>query len=313
MKKILLSLSTFALVLSAVPSAQASLYTYTQLCPKSNPTDGAFTFCQHSTRSDQLNVSYPGLNPGDPDQVFSGSVSATATDTTYKFNLNLAVQDYLQSNYVYSTETNPNTGLPQLYTASTAAASVSLTDNITVSGGTGVYSLNYILGIDGTLTANGAVNTQFCAQVALPQGTGTLTSSCYSSGQTIPSTITLSYADLLFGGPVVPTLYIGLYGSVNSIFEESLPTLGNNLINGSGTGQFGNTIKLLKLTVTDASGNLIPGLTLKSSNGIQYPTDPSNLAQNDSTTAVPEPLTILGGMTALGLGRVLKRKVKKNG
>ena len=29
--------------------------------------------------------------------------------------------------------------------------------------------------------------------------------------------------------------------------------------------------------------------------------------------SVPEPLTILGGMTALGLGGVLKRKVKKNG
>ena len=28
---------------------------------------------------------------------------------------------------------------------------------------------------------------------------------------------------------------------------------------------------------------------------------------------VPEPLTILGGMTALGLGGVLKRTIKKNG
>ena len=31
-----------------------------------------------------------------------------------------------------------------------------------------------------------------------------------------------------------------------------------------------------------------------------------------NSSAVPEPLTILGGMTALGLGGVLKRMVKKS-
>ena len=59
------------------------------------------------------------------------------------------------------------------------------------------------------------------------------------------------------------------------------------------------------------------------SNGLFYGTTTTGGSTNcDGTlfsydagfqTAVPEPLTILGGMTALGLGGVLKRKVKKNG
>ena len=58
------------------------------------------------------------------------------------------------------------------------------------------------------------------------------------------------------------------------------------------------------------SNGLFYGTTLSggtNGNGTLFSFDPGTSA------AVPEPLTILGGMTALGLGGVLKRKVKKNG
>ncbi|WP_157271812.1 PEP-CTERM sorting domain-containing protein [Azohydromonas aeria] len=296
MARHVLKLAGLAAACLFAPSAWASLTTSSQLCSVSRPDETGT--CQivsgpgdGTVLVNDYAVSLPGLNPGDADQRFTGLTTVSATLDTWKMTMSLSVQDYARGNYVWIPDVDQN-GDPYSYVTTTATATVTLTDQVTVTGGTGAYSLSYVLGLDGLLSAThqGLLSLSFCAQLGLPQGIGTFTSTCFAPGQVLPETVTLTYAELPFGGPVDPTLYISLYGLLAPLYEDQVADQGSDLVTASIEGAFGHTVKLLQIVATDSGGNPIPGLSLQSANNYQYPTDPNNLAL--VAAAVPEPGTL---------------------
>lgn len=260
-------------------------------------------------------VTYAGATPDDPVQVFLGDASVTATSDLFRLDTRLELQNYLRSNYVWQTGTGSN-GQPYDFVTTPAITYVTVTDTVTITGGEGVYSLNYILGLDGLITLDspdGLMSAYIQISLAIPEGQGgTNTFFNFMAGDEIPSQITLSYDDLPFGGPITPTLSIFAIVLPSPLYEVDLAGLGNTLINGTGHVQFGSTITLQQLTATDASGALIPGLSLSSAEGFSYPTDPTNLA------AVPEPntLTLLAPLLLLTIfrlrGNCMRTRILKN-
>jgi hypothetical protein len=190
--------------------------------------------------------------------------------------------------------------------ATTAAATAQLTDTLTVNdtGGPGVYSLSYIFSLDGTLDSSdeSLFQPSFCTSIFLPQGVGTETSYCLSPGQTVPSSFTLTYADLPFGQPIDPTLLISAYGLIYPIDPDQVGGPDDTIINGNMNVDFGSTVTLTDLLVTDANGNPIPDVTLSSADGYTYPVDPSN------SLATPEPAWLAPiGLLGLALFGRLRR------
>lgn len=247
-------------------------------------------------------------------QRFDGAASAVATPDLWRLSMDVTLTDYKRSNYVWNwNDVADGPQAPGYYSVPTMAyVSFSSTDEITIDGGTGVYSLSYVFSLDGTLTTTdpGLVSPGFCASLYLP-GTQTASFGCKSPGDTIPSTFTLSYDDLLFGGPITPTLIFSLAGILNPLYPsdqdpygnpvwgQTLATNGDDTVNVNYTGQFGSTITLQKIVVTDNKGNPINNLTFKSKNGYQY--NVVGATQVPFSGHVPEPgsvLLVLGGGAA---------------
>jgi hypothetical protein len=111
-----------------------------------NLDSGAFADCGFDPSQQTIHQVTPNPNGG-PDQVFDGSVSATAA----------------------------------------AVAGFTDTLDVTAAGGPGVYSLHYIFSVDGSLAATdeSLLSAEFCAVLSLPEGTGTQTSTCSVSGQSV--------------------------------------------------------------------------------------------------------------------------------
>jgi hypothetical protein len=82
--------------------------------------------------------------------------------------------------------------------------------------------------------------------------------------------------------------------SLNELMPDEVPALGDVLIDGSALVDYGSTIHLQSLLITDANGDPIPGITVHSSEGYTYALDPRNLV-----SAVPGPSTL--ALMALGL------------
>lgn len=295
-------------VLGQAFPASAGIMVGAQFAPVSNLESQADFVSAAYSNSVSLtqHVTYAGATPDDPVQVFLGDASATATSDIFRLDTRLELQNYRRSNYVWQTATGSN-GQTYDFITTPAVSFVTVTDTVTVTGGEGVYSLNYVLGLDGLVTLDspdGLMSAYIQVSLAIPEGQGgTNTFFTFMAGDEIPSQMTLSYDDLPFGGPINPTLWIYAVVLPSPLYEVDLPGLGNTLINGTGHVQFGSTITLLQLTATDSSGALIPGLRLTSAEGFTYPTDPTNLFQQG---AVPEPntLTLLAPIAALAVWRL---------
>lgn len=282
------------LALAITSSAYADIYTSTQMCwaASGNP-DTDFNACTGGSSITQVTANPDGTSPN---QVFSATALSVATPDTWHVAMTLSVQNYRRDMYLW-TESENGASVP-----TTVAATVSTTDSVTVTGGTGVYSLHYIFSVDGSLASTdpSLLSASFGASLYIPNGTSAGAASFYgiSAGQDVPTTFTLSYDDLPFGGPITPTLYIGAYGLVQPIYAADAADLGAQTITGDASVQFGNTVHLTSVLITDAAGNAIPGLSLESASGYTYPLDPLN------TAPVPEPASLvmlLGGLGLLGL------------
>ncbi len=295
-------------LLMCTAAAYGGSFTSSQLCwqaphTTTTNTDGgldpnAFADCSIVGGSQTVNQSTP--NPdGGPDQTFNATTKTIATADTWKVAIDLDVENYRRD--MYQTSSTPNGDSWPTTAVATAGFSDSL--DVTSAGGPGVYSLSYIFSIDGSLSVSdpSLFDSSLCATLSLPQGTGTQTSTCISNGQTVPSTFTLTYADLAFGtGPITPTITISAYGGIQPID----PGVDGTLFSGSLSADFGSTIQLTSILVTDANGNPIPGITLNSDSGFQYPLDPNN-------QVAPEPagLPILAMTMLAGAG--LFRRFRK--
>jgi hypothetical protein len=174
------------------------------------------------------------------------------------------------------------------------------TDTVTAAGGPGVFSLSYIFSVNGTLSSSTApFGATFCTSLSLPQGVGTVTSFCRSPGQTIPSSFTLTYSQLPFGGPITPTLEILADGFLIPLFPNQVGTSADTIVNGALSVQFGSTVTLTSILVTDSNNNPIPGITFSSQGGFAFPLAAAN--------QVPEPAWLLplglAGLFLLGRRR----------
>jgi hypothetical protein len=175
-----------------------------------------------------------------------------------------------------------------------ADARVVLTDGITVSGGTGDYNITYVLSVEGTLNSSGNADLapEFCADLVIPQGTGTNTLSCEKSGGT--TTIDLTYSNLYFGsGPITPTL------ELDAVVATLYPTPTGAPFSASAAADFADTVTLTDILITGPNGKPIPGITLTSADGYSYPLDPAN--------SVPEP-SVMVPLGLAGAGLVLGRR-----
>jgi hypothetical protein len=228
------------------------------------------------------------------DEVFSGTASATANENVWKVAVAETMTNYMRDMYQCSTDTQTT-----CTTATTGVAQAGLNDTITVndSGGPGVYNINYIFSLNGSLASsnNSLFNAQFCTDVFMPQGVGTATSSCLSPSQTVPSTVTLTYSQLSFGAPITPTIDILALLNLAPIPHSQVGGSNDTVFSANANVSFGDTIQLTSVLITDSNGAPIPGVTINSQAGVNYPLDPANVA------AIPEPATAaeLGAALAL--------------
>jgi hypothetical protein len=281
----------------ALPSDVGS-YVYTQLCWGASGVQATgFDACGGSfsdvppVTSSVIDRVIPNPDGASPDQVFRGTANATASYDTWRVATTLDLTNYRRDNYIWT----PNSD-GSVSAATTGVASAVTRDSITVSGGTGVYSLKYILSVEGVLATNSPLlGSSFCVSVNMPQGVGVVTGFCANAGDTVPGVVELSISNLSFETAIEPTLTIAAYQFMQPLYAIELPELGAQTVSVSGLVNFGSTVRLTSMLVTDADGNAIPGLSISSASGFAYPLDPAN--------AVPEPATallFLGGLVWLG-------------
>ncbi len=278
-------------------SSQAATTARTQLCWGTDGIEAtafdncAFTFETNGSTASTVERTTPNPDGVSPDQVFVGTGTATATPDTWRVAMSLDVSDYRRDMYIWTESPTLERSAP-----TTAAITADSTDSVTISGGTGVYSLKYIFSLDGLRASSdpNLISATFCSSLSIPTGTGSVTGLCRSFGQDVPGSFTLSYDDLPFGGPIEPTVSISVFGFIEAITASEAGEIGAQTFSASASAQFGSTVRLTSLLVTDASGVPIAGLQVSSQSGFDYPVDPRNLAP------VPEPSTLL--LMACGLG-----------
>jgi len=222
---------------------------------------------------------------------FSSTESATASSNTWHLLADATLSYYPSSLFQYSEVPNGSGGTIPFVT-SLARAAATQTDGITVFGGTGNYSINFIFALDGSLTSTGlAFGSAFAADVSLAQGTPTLPQvmycqASYCDGSTIPTTFTLTYSNLTYGVLNDLSLAFSASSYVN-------PGVSTGLLMGGSSAEFADTVQLTEVLVTDANGNPVPGISLTSQDGYSYPLAAAN--------TVPEPFMLL----PLALGAAL--------
>jgi hypothetical protein len=283
LKRSLLFAIFVCLAWASVPCLAAA-FNDLQFCWKSDGSADLYRYC-NSWGAGTIHQVTP--NPGSSSQVFDGAATAAGTADTWKVALTVDVTNYRRDMYIWSDSAG---GI-----AAAGEALAWSTDTFTVSGGTGRYSMVYVLALDGALSTSAPFlfGPSFCAFLTVPQGVGKGNSYCLNSAQTVPSTFTLTETRLPFGAPVDATLMIGAYGWIASIDAQEVATIGRSTISGGMGSDF--VAHLESILVTDANGNPIRGVSIASRNGIDYPLDPRN-------EAVPEPVWLSPvGLLALAI------------
>jgi hypothetical protein len=231
---------------------------------------------------------------------FSSTESATASSNTWHLAADATLSNYPSSLFVYSEVPNGSGGTIPFVT-DLGLGSATLTDGITVSGGTGNYSINFIFSLDGAITTSDpAFGSAFSADISLAQGTPTLPQvlycqASYCDGRTILSTFTLTYSNLTYGVLTDVSLAFSASAYVN-------PGVSSGLLNGSASAEFADTVQLTQVLITDANGNPVPGITLTSEDGYSYPLAGAN--------TVPEPSMLLPLALGAAVVVLFKRSAK---
>lgn len=272
-----------ALLMFTTAPAHAGLITQVNLCAEAYPgvsgpvlnctADGAFDPTSVVT---DVTYSVSGLDPAGS---YVGRGFVSMTPDTFRLTGALSVENYARKHRV-------NIDDPFVLQGMVLALGM-MTDTVTVTGGSGVYNLNYILAIDGTFAADANLFSFFCAVLSIPQGVGSADSS-FCASQDLKQPLMLSYSALPFGAAVTPALTMNILASVESLLADDpdLAAKGDEEVTGSAFADLGSTIHIQSLLVTDASGNPIPGITIRSGEGYTYTLDPRNGA---GATAVPAP------------------------
>lgn len=298
MRRFLLLMAGFLLF---VAPAHADMYSLVNVCAQSYPTEtGAVLNCMRSdaagTTSIDNSVTYDtSVTYGDTDPQFAGNFSGfgsvTMTPDTFRFIGSVDLQDYARKNRVNIDDPFVLQGM--------SLALGSISDSIIVGGGSGVYTLNYVLSVDGTFSSDPDFFGFFCGDLIIPQGqAGTTSGFCAGGGA---QSITLSFGNLQFGAPVTPTLQMNILTSLNELLPDEVAALGDTLVTGSSLVDYGSTVRLQNLLITDASGKPVSGVTIQSASGYTYDLDPRN------TASVPEPSTSVSVMLGLAALFVFRR------
>lgn len=298
----------------------AGVSTFSQVCSSSNPS---FSDCRTGSTA-SLNWASEVLNPDNSvafTQHFMGSATSEATSNLWRVNFDVAMTDFLRSNYVWNwneVSDSEDPRYPGYYSVPTMAyASATTTDQVTVTGGVGVYSLAYVFSLDGSLftSDDSLASPNFCASLFLP-GTPNATFSCLSAGNEVPQTFTISYKNLRMDEPLTASLTISASGILNPLcpddhtdcgFGPTVSDAGNQQVTMNYAANFGSTVHLQKIVVTDDNGDPIPGLRFLSGNGYDYNVEGAQVA---SPSAVPEPSTLALAGLSVALAAFGRRRSK---
>lgn len=270
-----------ALACLTATSAHASTTTQSQLCWRSDGSSELGRYCAFNSTADgqplnsSVDQSTPNADGASPNQVFSGRAYAQATLDSWRVALRLNVTDYRRDMYIWSEHQPPD---DRTVVLTTGVASAISRDAVTINGGTGVYSLNYVFSLDGLLSSTDAAlfSSDFCVGLMIPGGVGASASRCFNSREALPSTLTLTYSGLPFGEAVVPEVAVSALGLVSPILAAEVEGIGGETISGGLEVDFASTVHLADVLITDAFGVPVPGLTMTSLSGFEYPLDSRN-------------------------------------
>ncbi|MCX6599203.1 MAG: hypothetical protein NTV70_22855 [Acidobacteria bacterium] len=259
-------------------------------------------------------VEVPNIIPGSLlyTQRFDGSAMVDAVPNLWRLSLDVTLTDYKRENYVY-TWLGPNSA-----TITTMSdIFVNFNDSVRFEGQTGKFSLDYVFAYEGYLNSTNAAlfNPHFCASLYMP-GTQTMGYGCKVSDEPLSPTFSIRYKDLSFGSVLYQNLSFSVGGMLAPLFPDLYPDgsaaplgdesrLSQDLVTGRYFANFGNTIKLQKIIVTDNAGQPLSGITMESLNGYHY-----NLVGARMTAdPAPEPASLLlvGGALLIAVGCVRRR------
>ena len=272
-------LVAFACLVVSCGTASAATIAISQLCSHADGSAEYFQYC-HTVYETRTGTTSQTMDWSSGAQTFSGSASATAEPDTWRVAVSLGLGDYRRDSWVWAEAGGaPTMGAAQAWTS----------DLITVRGGAGNYSLSYILDLSGIVssTAPDSLHASFCANLQIAQGVGDGFVYCLFPGQTLNSQVALSYKNLPFDAVITSTLYIAATGWFDPIYAADIPATGSQTVTGNLNVNFGSTVHLSSVLITDANGDPIQGVSIASGSGYQYPLDPRNAG------AVPEPGTWL--------------------
>jgi hypothetical protein len=287
----------------AATNAQATTYISTQLCPRADGSADVFQYCSagrfwhEATAASESVPSWvaPGVAG---DQHFSGSAFARATSDTWHVALSIDMNGYQRDSFLAADE---NWSAPLM-----GFAGIWLRDTLTVTGGTGHFAISYIVDVDGTVSAAPdkypatPFSPKFEMVLLMPQATGTASTRLRRfAGETVPASVTMTYTNAAFGALLTPELYITASGYFLPLLPSEVAAHGTDTVTGGMDVIFGSTVHLHSVLITDDAGDPVPGVSIASASGFDYPLDPRN---------VPEPANLLAfGIAGLGLARRLGR------
>ena len=238
-------------------------------------------------------TSYDGLDRGgnEATMTFNGNGSGAS-----EFGRLRTFTDITVTNAFYNSDNEPfvnsitgeinSEGTPDFLESFAAAR---FTDTLQY-GGTlqSGYGARYIFAITGTVSGNARNSAAIQTQIAGNEPEEE-TFNYGTNGPVFSRYATQTYA---INGTTPQEIFVA-FGSATTAFTQDFPD-GTTIF---GTGEFRSTAVLTAIEITDATGNLVSGVTVTSASGTAYPV----------ASPVPEPAT-LAALTLGGLGFLARRR-----